>query len=291
MADKPTNPRRTAKQSAVIRTLIQLVFFAAMPGAFVAGFNGVKAIFQAVGAGRPLAWTGFTMALVVLCLFTIVFGRFFCGWVCAFGALGDFVYRLSGLVQVKLFRRKKPFRLPERWLPWGQKLKYLILAAIVVLCALNRYSALGLWSPWEAFSLLTALRLPPAGSGVAVALLVLIVVGMAMQERFFCQFLCPMGAVFSLLPILPFGQLRRAADRCPSGCELCKRRCPVSVRMDEDNLRKGECIACDRCADTCPHGNLSRWDRRLLRFPWIGAVLKAAVFFALGAALGLCRFL
>ena len=93
------------------------------------------------------------------------------------------------------------------------------------------------------------------------------------------------------LPILPFGQLRRAADRCPSGCELCKRRCPVSVRMDEDNLRKGECIACERCADTCPHGNLSRWDRTLLRRPWIGAVLKAAAFFALGAALGLCRFL
>ena len=120
----------------------------------------------------------------------------------------------------------------------GQKLKYLILAAIVVLCALNCYSALGIWSPWEAFSLLTALRLPQEGSGVAVLLLVLIVVGMALQERFFCQFLCPMGAVFSLLPILPFGQLRRAADRCPSGCELCKRRCPVSVRMDEDNLRK-----------------------------------------------------
>ena len=91
MAEKPTNPRRSARQNAVIRTLIQLVFFLAMPGAFVAGFNGVKAIFQAVGAGQPLAWTGFTMALVVLCLFTIVFGRFFCGWVCSFGALGDFV--------------------------------------------------------------------------------------------------------------------------------------------------------------------------------------------------------
>ena len=37
------------------------------------------ALIQAVGAGQPLAWTGFTMALVVLCLFTIVFGRFFCG--------------------------------------------------------------------------------------------------------------------------------------------------------------------------------------------------------------------
>ena len=259
-----------------------------MPGVFVAGFNGVKAIFQSVGTGQPLSWTGFTMALAVLCLFTMLFGRFFCGWVCSFGALGDFVYWLSGLVQKKLLRRKKQFRLPERWLPWGQKLKYLILATVVVLCALNLYGTLGVWSPWEAFSMLTALRLPPMG--LAAALLVLIIVGMALQERFFCQFLCPMGAVFSLLPILPFAQLRRAADRCPSGCQLCRRQCPGSVRMDEDTLRTGECIACDRCAITCPHANLSRWDRLLLRRPWIGALLKAAAFFALGAALGLCRF-
>ena len=37
MAEKPINPRRLARQNAVIRTLIQLVFFLAMPGAFVAG--------------------------------------------------------------------------------------------------------------------------------------------------------------------------------------------------------------------------------------------------------------
>lgn len=287
---KRVSPKQRQRRSAVVRACIQLVFFLAMPGAFVAGFNGVKAVFQSVGTGQPLAWTSFTMALAALCVFTIVFGRFFCGYVCAFGALGDAVYALSGLVQKKLFHRKKQFRLPERLLPWGQKLKYLILAAIVTLCALNLYSALGLWSPWEAFSLLTALRLPGAGSALAVVLLALIAVGMALQERFFCQFLCPMGALFALLPVLPFGQLRRAADRCPGGCTLCKKQCPVSIRMDEDNLRKGECIACECCVNTCPHGNLSRWDRTLLRGAVVPAVLKAVLFFALGTALGLCRF-
>lgn len=64
----------------------------------------------------------------------------------------------------------------------------------------------------------------------------------------------------------------------------------VTVTVDEDNLRKGECIACERCANGCPYGNLSRWDRALLRQPWIPAVIKAALLFALGVALGLCRF-
>ena len=44
---------------------------------------------------------------------------------------------------------------------------------------------------------------------VGLVLLVLILVGMAFQERFFCRVLCPMGAVFSMLPVLPLFTLRR----------------------------------------------------------------------------------
>ena len=52
------------------------------------------------------------------------------GYACAFGSLGDAVWALSGLVQKKLFHRKKPLRLPERAVLWGQKAKYLLLSLI-----------------------------------------------------------------------------------------------------------------------------------------------------------------
>ena len=105
----------------------------------------------------------FALSLLGLCGFTILFGRFFCGYVCAFGSLGDAVYALSGLVQKKLLRRKKQLRLPEQAMRWGQKVKYLVLAGIVVLCAAGVYGKLSGTSPWEVFSRLTALRLPPEG--------------------------------------------------------------------------------------------------------------------------------
>ena len=35
---------------------------------------------------------------------------------------------------------------------------------------------------------------------VGIVLLILIMAGMCTQERFFCQFLCPMGAVFAIMP-------------------------------------------------------------------------------------------
>lgn len=283
--------QQTLKRRAWLRSGIQAVFFVAMPGAFVAGFNGVKQLFLRIGAGEVLQLDSFTLSLLGLCGFTILFGRFFCGYVCAFGGLGDFVWWLSGLVQKKLLHRKKQFQLPDKAVNLGQKVKYLVLTVIAALCAAGIYGQLTGWSPWEVFSRLTALRTPPAGFGLGIALFVFILIGMAVQPRFFCQFLCPMGAVFALLPVLPFAQLHRNGENCIAGCNACARRCPVNLKLDDESLRSGECIACEACVGTCPRGNISRWDLTLSaeRF-WLPMLAKAVLFFVMGVCLGFCRF-
>ena len=282
--------QRGLKHRAWLRAGVQAVFFLTMPGAFVAGFNGVKQIFLRIGTGDVLALDSFALSLLGLCGFTILFGRFFCGYVCAFGSLGDFVYWLSGLVQKKIFHRKKQFQFPAKAVRWGQLVKYLVLALIAGLCAAGLYGKLSGTDPWEVFSRLTALRLPPQGFGIGILLFVLILIGMALQPRFFCQFLCPMGAVFSLLPVLPFAQLHRSADQCIQGCNACANRCPVGLKLDEQSLRSGECIACEACVGTCPRSNISRWDLKLSKHFWVSVLAKAALFFIMGVCLGFCRF-
>lgn len=275
---------------ALLRAVLQAIFFVSMPGAFVAGFNGVKQLFLRIGTGSVLQLDSFTLSLMGLCGFTILFGRFFCGYVCAFGGLGDFVYWLSGLVQKRVLHRKKQFGLPQKAVLWGQKVKYLVLLFIVAMCAANQYSKLNGTDPWEVFSRLTALRTPPEGFGIGIALFVLILVGMAIQPRFFCQFLCPMGAVFALLPVLPAAQLHRNGENCIPGCNACANRCPVDLKLDDDSLRSGECINCEACVGTCPRSNISRWDTALGGRFWVGAAAKAVVFFIMGVCLGFCRF-
>ena len=282
--------QRALKRRTWLRAAVQLFFFVAMPGAFVAGFNGVKQLFLYIGTGSVLQADSFVLSLLGLCGFTVLFGRFFCGYVCAFGSLGDFVYALSAWVQKKLLHRKQAFRLPQKALRWGQLCKYVVLAVIVALCAANQYSKLTGTNPWEVFSRLTALRTPPAGFGVGIALFVLILVGMALQPRFFCQFLCPMGAVFSLLPVLPFAQLHRNAQNCIAGCNACANRCPVGLKLDDESLRSGECIACEACVGTCPRSNISRWDLSTAKHFWLPMLAKAVLFFAMGVCLGFCRF-
>ena len=173
---------------------------------------------------------------------------------------------------------------------WGQKVKYLVLLFIVAMCTANQYGRLQGTDPWEVFSRLTALRTPPEGFGIGIALFVLILIGMAIQPRFFCQFLCPMGAVFALLPVPPFAQLHRNGENCIQGCNACADRCPVELKLDDESLRGGECIGCEACVGNCPRSNISRWDAVSGGRFWVPAAAKAVLFFIMGVCLGFCRF-
>lgn len=284
--DRIVSKKKKTLQQRLIRGMIQLLFFISMPSAFVAGFSGVKYIFSQIHAGNVIEVNSFLLTLMGLGGFTILFGRFFCGYACAFGSLGDLVYEISGLIQKKVLKRKKQFSLPEKFVIILQKVKYLILLAIVVLCYMGiQY----IGSPWEVFSMLTAGKLPT--STIGIALLAVIIVGMAVQERFFCQFLCPMGAVFALLPVLPVSVLERNEENCNKGCRLCQAKCPVHLKLEEENLRIGECIRCGKCAQMCPKENIHSLNGRLSGNE-LGIIIgKTILFFILGTFLGLCRFL
>lgn len=282
--------KKQEKQQRFVRAIIQLIFFISMPSAFVAGFSGVKYLFNQIGTGSVLEATSFVVTLIGLCGFTILFGRYFCGYVCAFGSLGDCIYWISGLVQTKVFQKKKQFSLPEGCFGILQKVKYMILALIVILCAFGVYGKFSGTSPWDVFSMITAGRFVFNGYIAGVILLLLIVAGMAAQERFFCQFLCPMGAVFALLPILPISILKRQKANCGKYCSVCQKKCPVHLGLEEDSLLSGECIRCGKCAQVCPRGNIHDLGEKLSGNElWLVAG-KGILFFAMGVMLGLCRF-
>ena len=245
---------QTKKKTELLRNIIQIIFLIVFPSAFASAFSAVKEAASAFSEGAALTFSPFAKIFLFLLAFTVIFGRFFCGYACAFGTLGDAVYQLSQFIQKKT--GKKLPRLPKKAVRHLQLMKYVVLGVIFVLCYLGYSGDVGKNSPWTVFSLLMKLKLPTGDMIAGIVLFLLIIAGMAIQSRFFCQFLCPMGAIFSMMPVLPSGQLTRDSENCIKGCSICERGCPVQLKLGENDLREGECLRCNKCISMCPRGNI-----------------------------------
>ncbi len=258
---KPAKPKRSAKAAQraramrvhrIVRWCVQIAFFMLAPSIFSATFNGVKYIATQIGLGQAVEPTSFVALLVAVLAFTVLFGRFFCGYACAFGTLGDAVYLLFTPV-------RKLLGIPDRPLSGkaqraGQYVKFAVLAAIVLMCFFGVWAEVSGYSPWTAFAGIVALSVDGIDAAAFIVLGVL-VLGMGFVKRFFCQFLCPLGAAFALMPVLPFSAFSRKKACCSRRCGQCCAGCPVSVFPDADSFTAGECISCGKCADVCPIGN------------------------------------
>ena len=250
---KKVNKRNIQKYT---RMLIQLIFFLIMPSVYTTAFSGVKYIFTQMGNVQPLELTSFVKILIVLCLYTMVFGRFFCGFTCAFGTLGDYLHELYLWLCRKTKRR--PIKINDSVKQKLSTVKYFILAAIVILCFKGVYQITKGFSPWDVFSMIIAGIFQINDYIPALIILLIIVAGMLVCERFFCRFLCPMGAIFSLLPVLPIFSIERNREQCIKGCSACKRVCPSGIELPNsgDDIQSGDCFMCQKCMNICPKQNI-----------------------------------
>ncbi len=287
---KQTNPAAARKRKKQIhvwcRRIIRILFFFAFPACFTSAFSGVKYLFTQLGAGESVAMTSFLSALIALCAYTVVFGRFFCGYACAFGSFGDLLHGIYIAVCKK--RHRKAIVFPSGLSRALSYLKYVVLAAIALLCFLGLYGKVR-FSPWEVFSTAIALHPKLEGYFIGWILLILIMIGMTVKERFFCRFLCPMGAVFSFLPVLPLFALHRERASCGKGCRACGTVCPCEIGLPEHGSLEvsGDCFQCGKCADLCPRENIGT-DFFGLKGTEVGfTVIRAAILAGICIRLGI----
>ena len=254
----PTAAQRRAraqKTHTAVRFAIQIAFFVLAPGVFSSALNGVKYLMAQVGAVQAIEPTSFVLVLIGVVAYTALFGRFFCGYACAFGAMGDVLFALAAPLR-RVLHIPTPQAHP-RLLACLQPLKLLILLGVCALCFAGTWDAVASWDPWAVFGKLTS---GSGWDGIAkkgLIVLIAIMVLQALFERSFCHFLCPMGALFSLLPILPFSQFNRRRDACGKRCNRCQDSCPIDIHPDQGSFHAGECIACGHCAVGCPLHNVN----------------------------------
>lgn len=239
--------------SAIIRVASQIAFFILSPGLFTSAFGGAKTIASTIGKGESITLSAHITTLILLLGFTLLFGRIFCGSACAFGAFGDLVHFIAQWLLKKAGVKKTTVDPPN-----GLRfLKYAVLVFILGMCFAGNQSMIRGNSPWDAFAQLISGHINLDGYIVGYVLLFLLLIGMAATPRFFCRFLCPLGALFSLLPPALLSRIKKPTGksekyRACGSCTLCSKKCPAGLKLNEaDNVTSGECFACCRCVDAC----------------------------------------
>ncbi len=162
----------------------------------------------------------------------------FCGWLCPFGALQELLNRLAKVLRIP--QLPVPFAIHQRLWP----IKYIIF---LVLFALSLHSlSLGEEAAEvEPFKTAIVLRFARDWPFVLFAA-GLLLPGLFIQ-RFYCRYLCPLGAALAIpARIRMFDWLRRYRE-CGNPCQRCANECPVQSIHPEGHINPNECIQCLHC--------------------------------------------
>lgn len=222
--------------------------------------QGQLSIVQVTGAlkslksGQGLSSFLYDPISLLLIVFTVisfvVWGRgTFCGWLCPFGALQEFV----GLLARKLHlpRLHIPLAVAKK-LEWS---RYVALAVLVgaALFLPRQGESLNELEPFK-----TAITVGFDRSWPFVAYAVALLVAGAFYYKFFCRFICPLGAVMSLGGRLRrFDWLTRRVE-CGKPCQSCKAKCAYDAIEPTGEIRYDACFQCLDCvgiyhdAKRCP---------------------------------------
>lgn len=251
--------RKHKKISALqlTRRLIQAAAFVLFPGLFLSTFAAIRSIYVALVGGTfsASALAGQIVLAVSMLGITMIMGRFFCGFLCAFGSMGDFFWFVGSKLRL---RRPKIGERADRLL---KLLKYALLIGIVLLIWTFGVSILsGTQNPWTVFGMYASYKgwtdLSALWS-VGAALLLLIIVGSMFIERFFCRYLCPLGAIFAIVSKLRLFKIRKPRTAC-GACRACTKRCSMGIPLYRYSVvTSAECIDCMDCVTVCPRNNVS----------------------------------
>lgn len=191
--------------------------------------------------------------LGIILLYSILFGRFICGFLCPFGLIQDLLHKiktpklkknrvtkaLSYLKYVILvfFVFIVPLLYAFRNYPLPGFCKYICPAgtlegAIGLLSNSANESSLGMLGPLFTWKFL---------------LLVSFIVGAIFIYRMFCRFFCPLGALYGLFNRIAILGIKLEKPKC-THCGRCITKCKMDISSAGDH----ECINCGECIDVCP---------------------------------------
>ncbi len=247
------------------------------------GLEGLYAYLTSSPWPRRLAASSFVLMVSSLVLSALL-GRTFCGAVCPLGSLQEWSRAVAMRLGLGL-RLRVPPRLDELL----STARFLVMGLILYFTYVYGTLVWRDYDPWVAamhvFHYGELLGEKAIGFSVLLGSLL---ASAFFIPRFWCRYLCPLGAALSLPHLLAPIKVVRNEPTCIH-CRACDRACPVGIRVSEaEVLRSSRCVQCGLCVDSCPVPN-TLWlgTRRIKTSVALLAVASLAFF---GAVYGASRY-
>lgn len=179
---------------------------------------------------------GFGMPKWMFAATVLLSGLFFCGWVCPFGTIQEWLRSFGKNV------------LGITWKIPTHINRYLLFSRYV-------FTALGLVAIVSSLDARKTLVMALSGriaGAAAIAVLAGLLLLSLFVDRPYCKFLCGFGALFGLASMVRFFAVKRNAAAC-AGCGRCDASCMMGVEVSlANNVRDPNCINCGKCVAACP---------------------------------------
>jgi polyferredoxin len=208
------------------------------------------------------AWVWSLIAAGIIIAVCIFIPRGFCGYICPLGTLTDLFDWVIG-TRFSKYRPHKVKDPPDN--PWYVHLKYYILVGVLIASMmgilLSGFVAAipvitrgflfvfkpvhdGLHREWH--------NVPPINAGQIVSIVLffgVLALGF-IRPRFWCKYVCPSGAVFSVFNL--FRATERKVESSCISCNKCVEVCPFDAIKPDFTTRTTDCTLCQTCGGACP---------------------------------------
>ncbi|MHA1616067.1 MAG: 4Fe-4S binding protein [Candidatus Njordarchaeales archaeon] len=290
MMQKENEP---SKRITIIRSIIQFISFFVIFGGVFGIAASVIVLPVMIPAGNPYttvmgAWQLLEimvtaaifpyLAIAVISLGSLIFGRFFCGWVCPFGFISDLTSYLGrkmrvsnktniGLFKISLFVAAL-FLFIDFSIGYNEAIGTSIASyfgefsrepSTIIDPTSSLFSMLFWYIYWrlypKTFQDLSQLTKYPGVFWFRIFIIIIAILSNYYLPRFWCRTFCPLGGLMGLGSQYSFLKIYVDPKKClGEHCRLCEKNCLLNIPIlsFKSDIRHPQCIMCLMCAEACP---------------------------------------
>lgn len=222
---------------------------------------------------------GLLIAALIIPITTLIFGRYFCSWICPLGYINQILSKIRFRKKTVNFRQSNYFKYYFLiFLVFLSIFGYQIGSVFAPIPIIYRSLTLSVWpfanmiynsfldllyqtdsiqflyEPFkQVYDLIFSSEKFNLNYIPLTTIIFLIILGLNLIEnRFWCNKICPFGALLGLLSRFSLFKIIQNGEACTK-CSVCSKKCQGNADPDKPGeLKHSECIVCGNCLDSCP---------------------------------------